>query len=47
MTIFLSKSKYSIGMTKEPVEPIDLKAIYERVKQKKEKENKENETSRK
>lgn len=37
MTIFLSKSKYSIGMTKEPVEPIDLKAIYEKVKRKKEK----------
>lgn len=38
MTIFQSKSKYNLGMTKEPYEPIDLKAIYEKVKRK-EKEN--------
>jgi len=42
MNLFNSKSKYSLGMTKEPSvnEPIDLKALYEKVKKKKEKENK-------
>lgn len=35
MNIFLSKSKYSIGMTKEPYEPVDLKALYEKARQKK------------
>ena len=35
MNQFLSKSKYNLGLTKEPYEPIDIKAIYEKVKKKK------------
>lgn len=39
MNIFQSKSKKNIGMTKEPFEPIDLKALYERAKKKRDKQN--------
>lgn len=35
MKIFTSKSKYNLGMTKDNFEPLDLKAIYEKVKKKK------------
>lgn len=38
MNIFTSKSKYELGMVKDTYEPIDLKAIYERVKKKREQE---------
>jgi hypothetical protein len=38
MNIFRNKSKYELGLTKEPYEPIDLKAIYDKVRKKKEKE---------
>lgn len=36
MGIFQSKSKYNIGMTKEPFEPVSLKELYERAKKKRE-----------
>ena len=45
MNLFTSKSKYNLGLTKEPVEqPLDLMSIYEKVKKKKQidNENKEN-----
>ena len=34
MNLFSRKSKYDLGLTKEPYEPIDIKAIYEKVKKK-------------
>lgn len=39
MRLFSTKSRYSIGMTKEPVEPVDLMAIYEKVRKRKKEEN--------
>lgn len=38
MSLFKSKSKYNLGLTKEPVEkPIDLMEIYKKVQEKKKK----------
>lgn len=35
MKIFTSKSKYNLGMTKDNFAPVDIHAIYEKVKKKK------------
>ena len=35
MGIFQSKSKYNIGMTKEPFEPVDLMDLYHKAQEKK------------
>ena len=41
MGIFQHKSKYNLGMTKDNFEPIDIRAIYEKVKKKKEEQENE------
>ena len=40
--IFTKKPRLTLGLTKEPYQPVDLKAIYEKVKKRrKEKQDKE------
>ena len=41
MALFRHKSKYNLGMTKDNFEPIDLMAIYEKVKKKKQEQEQE------
>ena len=44
--IFLSKSKYNIGMTKEPYKIVDLNEIYQKVQAKKKKQQEEEEAAK-